>query len=152
MGDITTLSSLARAIRASEQDSAESYLILKAMHPGYLGSATIVTRPNYSAAVPSRSTLSSIAATADSFIVKAWNGNGCWTWRVRSPPRRSIVAGAEHRDWPVKTGRATTDTWRGSSILWGLLGDWQSFSLTIGGSGSVLAADAQHMMALDLLT
>ena len=82
MGDVTTLSSLAQAIRASEQDSAESYLILKAMHPGYLGSATIVTRPNYSAAVPSRSTLSSIAATADSFIVKAWNGNGCWTWRV----------------------------------------------------------------------
>jgi Putative Ig domain len=45
---------------------------------GYLGSATVVTQPNFTTAVPSQATPNSIAAVADSFVGQAWNMNGCW--------------------------------------------------------------------------
>ena len=45
---------------------------------GYLGSATVVTEPGYTGTVPSQATPDSIAATAESFVGKAWNQDGCW--------------------------------------------------------------------------
>ncbi len=45
---------------------------------GYLGGATVVTQPGYTATVPAQATPDSIAAAADSFVGQAWNLNGCW--------------------------------------------------------------------------
>ena len=56
---------------------------------GYLGSATVVTQPNFTTAVPSQATPNSIATVADSFVGQAWNMNGCWYWPAPSPRRRA---------------------------------------------------------------
>jgi hypothetical protein len=45
---------------------------------GYLGSVTVATQPSFSGAPPAEATPDSICATAESFVGKAWNENGCW--------------------------------------------------------------------------
>ncbi len=45
---------------------------------GYLGSATVVTQPKFSGAVPAQATPDSIAAVAQGFVGQAWNMDGCW--------------------------------------------------------------------------
>ncbi len=45
---------------------------------GYLGSATVVTQPKFTGAVPAQATPNSIAAAANSFVGHAWNMDGCW--------------------------------------------------------------------------
>src|SRR5579872_13087 len=58
--------------------ATNTYDMMQVDAAGYLGSATVVTQPNFTATVPTQATPDSIAAVADSFVGQAWNMDGCW--------------------------------------------------------------------------
>ncbi|HUB46848.1 MAG TPA: putative Ig domain-containing protein, partial [Acetobacteraceae bacterium] len=78
-GDVTNLSLFGMSNLAEANAFASNPdLMMQEDAAGYIGSATVVTRPDYTATVPSQATPDSIAAVADSFVGDAWNTNGCW--------------------------------------------------------------------------
>ena len=78
-GDVTSLSLFgAGSLTLANQYAGNPYTLMQMDAAGYLGSATVVTQPNFTAGVPAQATPNSIAAIADSFVGQAWNMNGCW--------------------------------------------------------------------------
>ncbi|HET6239158.1 MAG TPA: hypothetical protein VFE41_30025 [Acetobacteraceae bacterium] len=45
---------------------------------GYVGSVSVVTQPTYGGPAPTQATPDAICTTAESFVDKAWNIDGCW--------------------------------------------------------------------------
>lgn len=56
----------------------DAFILAQADPSGYLGSITIVTEPGFAAPATLQATPDSIAATAESFVGRAWNMDGCW--------------------------------------------------------------------------
>jgi hypothetical protein len=78
-GDVTNLSLFGTSSLSQANAYASSpYSMMQVDAAGYLGSATVVTRPQFTGTVPTQATPDSIAAIADSFVGKAWNLDGCW--------------------------------------------------------------------------
>jgi hypothetical protein len=77
--DVTNLSLFGTSNLSQANSYATSaYAMMQVAASGYLGSATVVTQPQTSGAVPAQATPYSIAAVANGFVGKAWNMNGCW--------------------------------------------------------------------------
>lgn len=78
-GDVTNLSLFGtNSLSLADAYASNAVDMMQVDAKGYLGSATVVTRPGYTAAVPTQATPDSIASVADSFIGQAWNMDGCW--------------------------------------------------------------------------
>jgi len=78
-GDVTNLSLFGTSNLAQASSYAgNADLMMEEDAGGYIGSATVVTRPGYTAAVPAQATPASIAAAAEGFVGDAWNMDGCW--------------------------------------------------------------------------
>jgi hypothetical protein len=58
--------------------AANAYDLMQVDAAGYLGTATVVTQPDFTGAVPAQATPNSIAAIAENFVGQDWNENGCW--------------------------------------------------------------------------
>jgi hypothetical protein len=78
-GDVTDLSLFGtNNFSLASTYASNPYYMMEVDGSGFLGNATVVTRPGYTAIVPSQATPDSIAATAESFVGQAWNLDGCW--------------------------------------------------------------------------
>ncbi|HUB15378.1 MAG TPA: putative Ig domain-containing protein [Acetobacteraceae bacterium] len=78
-GDVTNLSLFGESSLAMANAYAgNADLMMQKDAAGYIGSATVVTRPGYTATVPSQATPDSIVSAAQSFVGQAWNDDGCW--------------------------------------------------------------------------
>ena len=78
-GDVTSLSLFGtNSLIEANSYASSTYAMMETDAAGYLGSATIVTRPGFTGTVPIQATPDSIAAVADSFVGQAWNMDGCW--------------------------------------------------------------------------
>ncbi|HTB44391.1 MAG TPA: putative Ig domain-containing protein [Acetobacteraceae bacterium] len=78
-GDVTNLSLFGTSsLSLANNDATNAVSMMELDGSGYLGSATVVTRPGYTSPVPSQATPDSIASAAKSFIGQAWNEDGCW--------------------------------------------------------------------------
>jgi hypothetical protein len=78
-GDVTNLSLFGtNNLSLANNDAANAISMMMFDGAGYLGSATVVTRPGYTAAVPTQATPDSIASAAQCFVGQAWNMDGCW--------------------------------------------------------------------------
>jgi hypothetical protein len=78
-GEVTDLSLFGtNNLSLANAYSSNPYAMIQADAAGYLGSATIVTQPNFTGTLPTQATPDSIAATAESFVGQAWNMSGCW--------------------------------------------------------------------------
>ncbi len=79
LGDVTNLSLFGtNNLSLANSYATNAWDMMQADGAGYLGSATVVTRPGFTGTVPSQATPGSIAAVADSFVGQAWNMDGCW--------------------------------------------------------------------------
>jgi Putative Ig domain len=78
-GDVTNLSLFGtNSLDLADADASNAVSMIENDSSGYLGSATVVTRPGYTGTVPTQATPDSIVAAADSFVGQAWNMDGCW--------------------------------------------------------------------------
>jgi len=78
-GDVTNLSLFGtNSLTLADDYATNATMMMEVDASGYLGSATVVTRPGYTATVPTQATPDSVAAAADSFVGQAWNMDGCW--------------------------------------------------------------------------
>jgi hypothetical protein len=78
-GDVTNLSLFGtNSLGLANADAGNVVSMIQADPTGYLGSATVVTRPGYTATVPAQATPDSIASVASGFVGQAWNMDGCW--------------------------------------------------------------------------
>lgn len=78
VGDVTNLSLFGtNNLSMANSYAKNAYAMEQLDAAGYMGSATVVTQPGFGP-VPSQATPDSIAATAMTFVGKAWNMNGCW--------------------------------------------------------------------------
>ncbi|MGA3403587.1 MAG: putative Ig domain-containing protein [Acetobacteraceae bacterium] len=78
-GDVTNLSLFGtNSLSLANTDATNAVSMMELDASGYLGSATVVTRPGYTATVPTQATPDSIASVAESFVGQAWNMDGCW--------------------------------------------------------------------------
>jgi hypothetical protein len=78
-GDVTNLSLFGtNNLSLADAYATNAVAMMEEDPSGYLGSATVVTRPGYTATVPTQATPDSIASVADSFVGQAWNMDGCW--------------------------------------------------------------------------
>lgn len=128
----------------------------------YIGSATVVTEPKYTAKVPTQATPDSIAAAADSFVGQAWNMNGCWTLA-------STIAAEAGTSLPVQsTEIGVSGVANGEWIVafngpGGQTGNWQSMVtagemivfLTSGGTGHIttcVSGSGSSAMLVDNIT
>lgn len=79
LGDVTNLSLFGtNNLSLANSYATNAWNMMQADPAGYLGSATVVTRPGFTGTVPSQATPDFIAAVADSFVGQAWNMDGCW--------------------------------------------------------------------------
>ncbi len=125
-GDVTDLSLFGTNSYSLAATYGSNPYYMMEVDPGdYLGTATVVTCPGYTSAVPSQATPDSIAATAESFVNQAWNLDGCWVLTstigaeagAALPPQSALIGvpGASNGEWIV-----AFDGPAGAS------GDWQS--------------------------
>jgi hypothetical protein len=78
-GDVTNLSLFGTSsLTLANNDATNAVAMMESDAAGYLGSATVATRPGYTATVPAQATPDSIASVAQSFVGQAWNMDGCW--------------------------------------------------------------------------
>jgi hypothetical protein len=78
-GDVTNLSLFGtNSLSLADADASNPVTMIEDDAAGYLGSATVVTRPGYTSTVPTQATPDSIVAAADSLVGQAWNMDGCW--------------------------------------------------------------------------
>ena len=78
-GDVTNLSLFGMSnLTEATNYAGNANLMMEEDAGGYIGSATVVTCPGYTATVPAQATPDSIAAAADGLIGNAWNMDGCW--------------------------------------------------------------------------
>src|SRR5579872_6314573 len=79
LGDVTDLSLFGSSnLTIASFYATNVYDLVQLDAAGYLGSATIVTQPKFTTAVPIHATPDSIVSVANSFVGQAWNMNGCW--------------------------------------------------------------------------
>jgi hypothetical protein len=79
LDDVTSLSLFGtNSLGVANAYAGNAYDLMEYDPSGYLGSATMVTEQGYTGTVPAQATPDSIAATADSFVGRAWNMDGCW--------------------------------------------------------------------------
>lgn len=79
LNDVTNLSLFGtNNLSQATAYATSAYAMMQVDSSGYLGSATVVTQPRFTGAVPTQATPNSIAAVANGFVGQAWNMNGCW--------------------------------------------------------------------------
>ncbi len=79
VGDVTNVSIYGtNSLNGLQRSAGNPWDLMYLASPDYIGSATLVTQPGYTATVPSQATPDSIASIADGFVGQAWNMNGCW--------------------------------------------------------------------------
>ena len=126
LGDVTNLSLFGTSnMSLATSYAANAYGMMQLDAPGYLGSATVVTQPTFTASVPPQATPNSIVAAADSFVGKAWNMDGCWVLA-------STVAAEAGASLPVQStaiglpGQANSEWFTAFNGPSGQSGNWQS--------------------------
>ncbi len=126
LGDVTNLSLFGTSnMSLATSYAANAYGMMQLDAPGYLGSATVVTQPTFTASVPPQATPNSIVAAADSFVGKAWNMDGCWVLA-------STVAAEAGASLPVQStaiglpGQANGEWFTAFNGPSGQSGNWQS--------------------------
>ena len=106
-------------------NASDAYSLMQADSPGYIGSATVVTQPTFTGAVPAQATPDSIAAVADSFVGQAWNRDGCWILA-------STIAAEAGASLPVQStligqpGQSNNEWFVAFNGPAGQAGNWQS--------------------------
>jgi len=79
LNDITNLSLFGMdSLGSASAYAGDPYSMLESDPAGYIGSVTVATQPGFTGTVPAQATPDSIAATASSFVGRAWNMDGCW--------------------------------------------------------------------------
>jgi len=79
LADVTNLSLFGTTnLNTATAYATNAYSMMQVDASGYLGSATVVTQPKFSGAVPAQATPNSIATVADGFVGQPWNMDGCW--------------------------------------------------------------------------
>ena len=78
-GDVTDISLFGTAsLSLANAYATNAYSMMQVDAGGYLGTATVVTQPDFSGTVPKQATPNSIAAVAEKFVGQDWNEDGCW--------------------------------------------------------------------------
>jgi Putative Ig domain len=126
LADVTNLSLFGTSdLGLAANYAANAYWMMQVDAAGYLGSATVVTQPKFTAAVPAQATPHSIAAVATSFVGQAWNMDGCWVLA-------STVAAEAGASLPVQStaiglpGQANGEWFVAFNGPAGQSGNWQS--------------------------
>jgi hypothetical protein len=125
-GDVTNLSLFGTSSLSQANAYASSaYSMMQADAAGYLGSATVVTRPQFTGTVPTQATPDSIAAIADSFVGKAWNLDGCWvlTSTIAAEAGASLPVQSTEIGLPGQANGEWIVAYNGPT---GQAGNWQS--------------------------
>jgi hypothetical protein len=153
-GDVTDVSLFGTDnLSLANTYASNPYYMMDVDPSGYLGTATVVTRPGYTSTVPSQATPDSIAATAESFVGQAWNMEGCWVLAstiaaeagAALPPQSSLIGlpGQSNGEWIVAfDGPAgATGSWQslvhaGEMIVIGTPGGGGHITTCVSGSGS----------------
>ncbi|HEX3573533.1 MAG TPA: putative Ig domain-containing protein [Rhodopila sp.] len=154
LGDVTSLSLFGTSdLNLANQYAGNAYAMMQVDPAGYLGSATVVTRPKSTGAVPAQATPKSIAAAADSLVGQVWNTNGCWTLTSTiaadagtSLPVQSTAVGLPGQangEWIVAFNGADgqTGNWQsmvtaGEMVLFGTPDGGGHITTCVAGSGS----------------
>ncbi|MFL5254947.1 MAG: hypothetical protein ACJ8AI_19045 [Rhodopila sp.] len=77
--DVTNISLYGTSdLATANQYASNAWYAMQISSFGYIGSVTVATQPALTAAVPTQTTPSSIAAVANSSVGQAWNMDGCW--------------------------------------------------------------------------
>ena len=153
-GDVTNLSLFGTNNLSLANAYATNAVAMMEEDPsGYLGSATVVTRPGYTATVPTQATPDSIASAADSFVGQAWNMDGCWVLAstiaaeagASLPVQSTLVGlpGAANGEWIVafdgpagQTGNWENMVTAGEMIVIETAGGGGHITTCVSGSGS----------------
>jgi hypothetical protein len=154
LNDVTNLSLFGTSnLSQATNYATNAYAMMQVAASGYLGSATVVTRPAFARAVPGQATPNSIAAVADSFVGQAWNMNGCWVLASTiaaeagaSLPVQSTaigVPGQANGEWIVafngpagQSGNWQSLVTAGEVIVIGTAGGGGHITTCVSGSGS----------------
>jgi Putative Ig domain len=154
LGDVTDLSLFAtNNIFLATTYATNAYDMMQVDASGYLGSATVVTQPGFTAAVPTQATPDSIAAIADSFIGQAWNMDGCWVLAstiaaeagASLPPQSTLIGlpGQSNGEWIVafdgpagQSGNWQSMVTAGEMVVIGTPGGGGHITTVVSGSGS----------------
>ncbi len=126
LADVTNLSLFGTSnLSLATSNAANAYAMMQVDAAGFLGSATVVTQPKFTAALPVQATPNSIATVANSFIGQAWNTNGCWVLA-------SAIAAEAGASLPVQStaiglpGQANGEWFVAYNGPLGQSGNWQS--------------------------
>jgi Putative Ig domain len=152
--DVTNLSLFGtNSLSVANNDAANAVSMVEFDGSGYLGSATVVTQPAYTATVPAQATPDSIAAVAQTFVGDAWNLDGCWVLASTisaeagaSLPVQSTligISGQPNGEWIVafngpagQTGNWENMVTAGEMIVIGNPGGGGHITTCVSGSGS----------------
>ena len=153
-GDVTNLSLFGtNSLSLANNDATNAVSMMELDGSGYLGSATVVTRPGYASTVPSQATPDSIASVAKSFIGQAWNEDGCWVLAstisaeagASLPVQSTLIGlpGQANGEWIVafngpagQTGNWENMVTAGEMIVIGTPGGGGHITTCVSGSGS----------------
>lgn len=153
-GDVTNLSLFAtNNLSLANADATNAVSMIEYDGSGYIGSATVVTRPGYAATVPAQATPDSIASVALTFVGDAWNMDGCWVLASTiaaeagaSLPVQSTligISGEANGEWIVafdgpagQTGNWENMVTAGEMIVIGTSGGGGHITTCVSGSGS----------------
>jgi hypothetical protein len=163
LADVTNLSLFGTSnLGQATYYAANAYAMMQVDAAGYLVSATVVTQPKFTAAVPVQATPHSIAAIANSFVGQAWNMDGCWVLA-------STIAAEAGASLPVQStaigvpGQANGEWFVAFNGPIGQSGNWQSMVTageivvigTPGGGGHIktcVAGSGSRAMLVDNIT
>jgi hypothetical protein len=152
-GDVTDVSLFGtNSLSLANTYASDPYDLMEVDPNGYIGTASVVTRPGYTAAVPG-ATPDSIAAMADSFVGQAWNTDGCWVLAstiaaeagAALPSQSTVIGlpGQSNGEWIVAfNGPAgASGNWQslvhvGEMIVIGTPGGGGHITTCVSGSGS----------------
>ncbi len=152
--DVTNLSVFGtNSLSLADSDATNAVAMVEYDGAGYLGSATVVTQPGYTATVPTQATPDSIASVAKSFVGDAWNLDGCWVLAstiaaeagTSLPVQSTLIGipGAANGEWIVafngpagQTGNWENMVTAGEMIVIGTSGGGGHITTCVSGSGS----------------
>ena len=153
-GDVTNLSLFGMSNLTEADDFASNPdLMMEEDAAGYIGSATVVTRPGDTATIPTQATPDSIVAAAESFVGDAWNTDGCWVLAstiaaqggASLPVQSTLVGlpGQANGEWIVafngpagQTGNWESMVHAGEMIVFEPAGGGGHITTCVSGSGS----------------
>jgi hypothetical protein len=153
LDDVTNLSLFGtNSLSLADAYAGNAYDLMEYDPSGYLGSATVVTEQGYTGTVPAQATPDSIAATADSFVGRAWNMDGCWVLASTiaaeagaSLPVQSTLIGLDGQangEWIVafdgpagQTGNWQSMVTAGEIVVIGTAGGGGHITTVVSGSG-----------------